>query len=201
MTDLDLPDLVSDFGAGLKAADALRPQAKSFRSGRVYQPGIGPHGENAAVELTLGQMRERRLEAYQVARPIAYPGSRHRCDLGIGEPLVWAVEVKMARAYGDNGRLDDTYLKDLLSPYPADHSVVGDAVRLAESGFTSRKAVLVYGFDYPDRPLDLAIEALELLMSSRVLLGPRASSAFEGLVHPVQAQGRVVAWEILGRSA
>jgi hypothetical protein len=67
----------------------------------------------------------------------------------------------MARAYGGNGRLDDTYLKDMLSPYLPDHSAVGDAVRLGKSGFRGRRAVLVFGFDYADRPLGPAIEALE----------------------------------------
>jgi hypothetical protein len=57
----------------------------------------------------------------------------------------------MCRAFGDNGRLDDTYLKDLLSPYDADHSALSDANKLRESAFSCRKGVLVYGFEYDSR--------------------------------------------------
>lgn len=175
----------------------MRPQAISVRTGRTYQPGLGPHGENAAVALVVREMQSYRPKAYRLVRPVPYPLGKQRCDLGIDDPLTWAIEVKMARAFGDNGKLDDTYLKDLLSPYPADHSAVGDSIRLRESGFACRKAVLVYGFDYPDRPLETAITALELLMRTAGQTGGRCEAGFSDLVHPVHRRGRVMAWEIL----
>lgn len=197
MPDVDLSDLVRDFADALRAADALRPQARSIRSGNLFRPGIGPHGEDRAVALILEQMKARNPEVYGGAGQVVYPGSRQRCDLGVGLPLRWAIEVKMARARGDNGKRDDTYLKDLLSPYPDDRSAVGDAVKLAQSGFTARKGVLIYGFDFSDRRLDPAIEAAEILMRSKVALGPRVEAPFSGLVHPVHSEGRVFAWEVI----
>jgi hypothetical protein len=196
-----LTEIVTDFASGLKAADALRPQAVSQRSGRQYQAGIGPHPENAAVALILSQMRLIRPGAYDSAGPVRYPNGRLACDLGVGDPLAWAIEIKMARAFGDNGKLDDTYLKDLLSPYDGDHSALSDATKLRQSEFKARKAVMVYGFDYPTRPLEQAFEALELLLTASGLMGARAQVAFTELVHPVHSTGRVAAWEVLNPAA
>jgi hypothetical protein len=192
---LDLHKLVYDFAAGLRAADALGPQARSQRGSRVYQTGIGPHSEDAAIKLTLDQMRARDEMTYRYVRPIPYPHSRRRCDLGIGMPTTWAIEVKMARAFGDNGRLDDTYLKDLLSPYERDHSALSDATKLLE--FDCRRAILIYGFEYPTRPLEQATKALELLMGAVVKISARVEASFDGLVHPIHSSGRVMAWEVL----
>lgn len=194
---MELEQIVADFASGLARADALRPQWTST-SGRVYQPGIGPHAEVRAVELILDQLRTSDWPSYGHAGPVGYPHSRLRCDIGIGEPLEWAVEVKMARAYGDNGKLDDTWLKDLLSPYQEDHSALGDAGKLRTSGFECRRAILVYGFDYPPRPLGVALNALEVLLRTQGELGTRIEVMFDGLVHPVHARGLVAGWEVLG---
>jgi hypothetical protein len=110
--------------------------------------------------------------------------------------VAWAIEVKMARFRGDNGKPDDTSLKDLLSPYEADRSALTDTVKLARAGFGGRTAVLIYGFDYPDRPLDPAIAAFETLARERVALGERIAAALPRLVHPVHANGRVFGWEV-----
>ena len=181
-------------------ADALRPQWVSQRSGRTYQPGIGPHAENAAVALTLEQLRQRpEYEALGCGQFLPYVSApRQKCDVWFGEPPAWAVEVKMARFKGDNGKLDDTSLKDLLSPYEADRSALTDCVKLARDPLADRKAVLIYGFDYPERPLDPAIEAFCLLAEQRVVLGALAEAPLGPLVHPVHAAGRVFGWEILG---
>ncbi len=195
--EVDLQEFVDEFATGFQLADRRRPQAVSTRSGRQYQPGIGPHAEDAAVTLVLQELRSAGSDGFRIARPVPYPTGKQRCDLGIGDPLVWAVEVKMARAFGDNGKLDDTYLKDLLSPYPADHSALADSIRLRQSGFPCRRAVLVYGLDYSTRPLEPALNALEELMRAEGEIGARREAGFRNLVHPVHREGRIVAWEIL----
>jgi hypothetical protein len=194
---VELRQIVSDFAMGLKDADALRPQAISFRSGKAYQPGIGPHGENAAVQLVLTQIRRLRPGSYESAGPVAYPDGRLQCDLGIGSPLEWAIEVKMARAFGDNGKLDDTYVKDILSPYESDHSALSDVKKLRSSSFGRQKAILIYGFAYSGRPLAPLIEALEALMTLTGPVGVRIEETFTGLVHPVHTEGLVAGWEVL----
>lgn len=54
----------------------------------------------------------------------------------------------------------------------------------------------IYGFDYPDLPMDPAVEAFETLASRFVKLGPRSVATYAGLVHPVHVAGRVFGWEI-----
>jgi hypothetical protein len=104
----------------------------------------------------------------------------------------------MIRAYGDNGKPDDNYVKDILSPYPADHSALSDAAKLRFSTLQCRKAVLLYGFEYPDRPLKPLIHALEALLEADGPIGVRSERGFTELIHPIHLQGSVVAWEVLG---
>ncbi|HTP53108.1 MAG TPA: hypothetical protein VMK42_20640 [Anaeromyxobacteraceae bacterium] len=198
---LSLGNVVSDFAAGLAAADAKRPVFTS-RTGRIYQAGIGPHGEDRAVELTIAEMRTAHPERYTaIGQGLQYPNSKQRCDVWIGEPVTWVLEIKMARFFGDNGKPDDTSLKDLLSPFDLHRSALTDAQKLAASTLPGRRAVLIYGFTYPRMPLELAIEAFEVLARARVSLGPRASAPLGALVHPVHAQGAVFGWEVLGYHA
>jgi hypothetical protein len=198
--ELSLQNIVSDFAHGLSAADAKR-LAFTSRTGRVYRPGIGPHGEDRAVELATDAMRDAYPSRYlAIGQGLAYPGSKQRCDVWIGDPLAWAIEVKMARFFGDNGKPDDTSLKDLLSPYDLHRSALTDAQKLAASKIDGRRAVLIYGFTYPKMPLELAIDAFELLARAKVRLGTRVSAPLLELVHPVHASGAVYGWEVLPSS-
>jgi hypothetical protein len=106
----------------------------------------------------------------------------------------------MARAFGDNGKLDDTYVKDILSPYDSDHSALSDAKKLRSSGFACRKAILIYGFEYSGRELRPLLHALETLLSVSGLVGVASEQEFSALVHPVHAGGLVAGWEVLGGS-
>jgi hypothetical protein len=198
---LRLGELVGDLAEAFRQADALGPVATSQRGTRTYQPGIGPHSENAAVALALEQLRHaQRYANVLMGQFLPYPEApRQKCDLWIGDPLEWAIEIKMARFVGDNGRVDDMALKDLLSPYAADRSAVTDCTKLAEAKFPSGKAMLIYGFDVEERPLAPAIAAFELLARARAQLGARHESAFGPLVHPFHASGRMFGWEVGAR--
>ena len=37
-----------------------------------------------------------------------------KCDLWVGQPYEWLIEIKMARLRGDNGKPDDTPIKDVF---------------------------------------------------------------------------------------
>ena len=102
---VSLDRLVRDFAAGLSAADAKRPVFVS-RTGRQYQPGLGPHGEDRAVALVLAEMRTAHPETYErCGHSLPYPGSRQKCDLWFGEPLEWAVEVRWPGSLGTTASL------------------------------------------------------------------------------------------------
>lgn len=194
--ELTITQLVTDFAAAFEAADAESPRYVS-RTGREYKPGLGPHSEDRAVALVLDQMRRRDAVTYgDSGQGLAYPEKRQRCDLYIGRPAQWAVEVKMARFFGDNGKPDDTSIKDLLSPFEVHRSALSDCAKLAASQLAPHKALLIYGFDSESLPLETAIDAFEYLASRKVELGPRASAPLHSLIHPVFSRGTVFGWQI-----
>jgi hypothetical protein len=164
---LQLADLVPDMAEALRRADGFAPSAVSQRGTRTYRPGIGPHSENAALGLALAQLKS--IPRYSVV-PLGqfepYPRApRQKCDLWFGRPLEWTIEVKMARFRGDNGRPDDTALKNLLSPYESDRSALGDCLKLAcRSGLARRRA-------RPTSPRRAAIERCST--TSRAARGTR----------------------------
>ena len=191
---MQLLSLVVDFAAAMTRVDQRGPQASSPRSGRIYQPGIGPHPEDQAVDLVLAELQATAPAQYANARVrVPYPTSRQKCDLLVGE---WAIEIKMARPNGDNGKPDDTSIKDILSPYESDRSAVSDAMKLATTTLAPRKAIVIYGFECPRRPLATIIDAFELLASRSANLGPRCQAALGPLCHPIHQAGTVFGWEI-----
>jgi hypothetical protein len=117
---LELSDLVEDFRTSLVRVDSTRPVWRSTTTGTAYQAGIGPHPETETVRLISEDLRASRSETYgSLMLGARYPLlPRQRCDVAIGEPIQWAVEVKMLRLFGDNGKLNDNMVMHVLSPYP-----------------------------------------------------------------------------------
>jgi hypothetical protein len=193
---VNLSELVLDVRDAIVRVDACRPTWRSVRTGASYLPGIGPYPETAAIELISNELTRAVPETYgSLALGTSYPSApRLRCDLLLGNPPAWAVEIKLLRLLGDNGKLNDNMLTHILSPYPEHRSALTDVSKLRASEFRCRLAVLIYGFDYSDWPMDPAIDAFESLAGE---LGPRCNASFSGLVHPVQRAGRVFAWEVL----
>jgi hypothetical protein len=63
-------------------------------------------------------------------------------------PGAWAVEVKLARPFGDNGKPAERWSENLLYPYKGNTSSLGDCLKLLESEFTERKAILIIGYEH-----------------------------------------------------
>ena len=193
--DDPLAEFVATFAEAFNAADARRPTAVSPRSGRIYQPGIGPHPEDRAVDLVVAELAAIR-PAWQLALRQCYPGSKQTCDLLWGAPADWAIEIKMFRPNGDNGKPDDTAIKDILSPFPSDRSAVSDCTKIAASTIAPHRAILIYGFDDTRKPLGAMVAAFEVLARTRVTLGSRYEAPLGPLVHPVHRTGAVFGWEV-----
>jgi hypothetical protein len=200
---LELQQLIDDVAISIKSIDARRPQAANARTGAVYQPGIGPHPETKAVGLIVTELQSLFAARYAgvMQTNISFPNGRQKCDLCVGASPSWdwAIEIKMLRLMGDNGKPNDNMLMHILSPYAGDRSALTDCVKLLESGLAGRKAVVIYGFDYPNLPMDPAVEAFETLARRWVALGPRHVAHYADLVHPVHAAGRVFGWEVTSR--
>jgi hypothetical protein len=69
--------------------------------------------------------------------------------LGGPAPWEWAIEVKMLRFMGDNGKLNDNIVMHILSPYPEHRSALTDCTKLVTSQLGVHKAIMIYGYDYP----------------------------------------------------
>jgi len=198
---LTLGQLVDDFAGSLVAADRLSPVAVSVRTKVPFQPGIGPHSESKTVELTLDQMASEHPDRYS-GHALGVPyglGSRQKCDLCLGPPAPWdwAIEVKMFRPMGDNGKPNDNILMHIISPYPNDRSALTDCTKLAESTIGLQKAGLIYGYSCAEVPMAPGIEAFEVLARHHGLIGERHQADFGGLVHPVHQEGSVFAWDVV----
>jgi len=195
---IHLSQIVSDFAAALKAVDVGAPVGGNGR----YKPGIGPLTEAEAIERTLIHLRSVNADLYGGARPSAYPHTRNTCDIVI--PGAWAIEVKLARPFGDNGKPAERWSENLLYPYPGNTSSIGDALKLLESGFADRKAIMVLGYEHspPKIPLEPAVKSLELIAAQVVAiqLGPRVEALVTDLIHPYHQQARVYGWEVLKRA-
>lgn len=179
--------------------DATRPQAVNARSGTTYQPGIGPHTESQTISLVMRHLIQASPSLYSNVEPEApYPcAPRSKCDLRLRiDGNEWAIEAKMLRIMGDNGKRNDNTIMHILSPYCAHRSAFTDCEKLLASGFDARKSILIFGYEYDDFPMDPVLQAFEILASSRVTLSPRYQAVTPRLVHPVHQCGRVVAWEV-----
>lgn len=99
---------------------------------------------------------------------IRYPDHRGKCDLCIrgegyssdfGEPpFEWAIEMKYVRFIGDNGKNNDYGVTKVASPYRKDRSSVLDAERLKGFDLASRKAIVMYGFEFDSESYSHAID-------------------------------------------
>jgi len=196
---LSLSEVVSDFADAFKAVDETRPQGASRT--RTYKPGIGPLTEADAVNRALEHLKEgRRSSYYRHASPKRYPSSRQQCDLVI--PNEWAIEFKLLRPFGDNGAEAEHWSENALHPYPGNVSSIGDSIKLIESGFPERKAIVIFGYEHSPPLIDItiAIGSFEAVAKQVVgiELGARQSALFGPLIHPVHQQGKVFGWQVLG---
>jgi hypothetical protein len=186
---MELTEVVDDIANAIVAIDASRTPFKDFH------PGVGPYGEPQLVRAIV-----ERLNGVS-----GYSGRTRtkRCpDLLIEG--AWAIEIKLARPFGDNGKEAENWSVNLLHPYQGNVSVIGDCMKLRALDSGERKAVLVIGYEHlPTRiPLEPLIAAFESVASSvcGIRLGNRVQIRRQGLVHPVHQQVLVTAWEVEGAS-
>ncbi len=101
---IELSQLVSDVSSCLCQIDASRGRFKGF------QPGVGPYGEPQLVKLISERLNQ---NPTYIGRAI----TKRSPDLLIRGD--WAVEVKIAKPFGDNGKEAETGQSIYFSPIPA----------------------------------------------------------------------------------
>ena len=167
----------------LKAFDNERPVHKTFH------PGIGPFGEPQIVGEIARRLRHLGIQAK----------TRRAPDLDVsGES---AIEFKIVRPFGDNGREAENWSVNMLHPYPGNVSLIGDAKKLS-CGLDEypRKGLLILGFEHdPTRiSLDPLIQSFELVAVQvmNIPLGQRVEETRKGLCHPHHQVLRCVGWQL-----
>lgn len=185
---IELRQVVQDFSDCLVEIDLSGARFKEFN------PGVGPYGEPQLVKAVAAGLN--------LKPPYAGLASTKRTpDLLIkGE---WAIEVKITRPYGDNGREAEDWSVNLLHPYEGNISLIGDCFKLVQREGCEQKAALVIGYEHTPPLIDLSrlFTAFESLAGTvcGIQLGDRVEIVRTGLRHPVHQQFRIAAWEVLGK--
>ena len=186
---MELKEILTDITSAVVAIDGAREPFRAFR------PGVGPYGEPQLVKL-LAIALNRIPKFHNAARTMRTP------DLFI--PNEWALEFKIARPFGDNGKEAENWSVNLLHPYAGNVSTIGDCIKLQKYGGPERRAVIVLGYERFPAKIDLLplIESFEQI--ARQVMGIDLPDRIElrrnGLVHPVHESLRLFGWEVLNRS-
>jgi hypothetical protein len=175
----ELVNIIADI---LKKFDAEKPIHKSF------QPGIGPFGEPQIVKIISERLKEYGLLAKTKRIP----------DLVVQNE--WAIEFKIVRPFGDNGKEAENWSVNMLHPYLGNVSLIGDAIKLLQLETYSKKGLFVIGFEHdPARiSLDPLINSFESIAKHvmHLNLGHRIEQRRENLVHSEHQVLRCIGWEI-----
>src|SRR5215475_9485889 len=167
----------------LKAFDSEKPVHKAF------QAGIGPFGEPQIVSVIA-----RRFSAKGIPSQ-----TRRTPDLALQHE--WAVEFKMVRPFGENGREAENWSVNMLHPYAGNVSLIGDAIKLAKLENYRHKGLFVIGFEHSPAKisLDPLISAFELIARRvmNIALGERIEEKRDGLVHPEHQVLRCIGWQLM----
>ncbi len=182
----DLATLTADI------ADAIVALDRSGVPFKAFQPGAGPYGEPQLVGHVVKHLNS-------LHRYAGLAQSKRTPDLLIRGR--WALEIKIARPFGDNGKQAENWSVNLLHPYPGNVSAIGDALKLSALELAERRAVIVVGYEHtpPEIPLAPLFSAFEAVAAQQPTfrLGPRNTALRTNLIHPVHRQVVVVSWEVL----
>jgi hypothetical protein len=187
---MNLDHVVADIADALVSIDASNVSFKNFK------PGVGPYGEPQLLRAVVGRLTQTPRYAGRIA-------TRRTPDVLVTG--LWALEFKLARPFGDNGRQAENWSVNLLHPYEGNVSAIGDCLKLQAWPGPERRAVVVIGYEHSPPQISLArlFSSFEAVAKSvlGISLGPRVSAQRDGLVHPVHQQLQVVAWEVLPHAA
>lgn len=182
---MDLETVVTDVADALKEVDSSGVPFKNFL------PGVGPYGEPQLVKKICEYLNA--LERYcRCAKTKRTP------DLILAGH--WALEFKIVRPFGDNGKVAENWSVNLLHPYEGNTSLLGDCLKLRSHTGRERKAVIAIGYEHdpPKITLEPLVRSFEVIASSvlSIQLGERLSERRNGLIHPVHQQLVVMGWSV-----
>lgn len=127
---MELEQVVVEVASALVAVDSCGIPFKQFRT------GVGPYGEPQLLGAVARHLRTLPLYGGAVK-------TKRTPDLLI--PDHWALEFKIARPFGDNGKEAEDWSVNMLHPYSGNVSLLGDCLKLQQLNGAERKAAIVVG--------------------------------------------------------
>jgi len=175
-------ELVNTIADILKLFDSEKPIHKEFK------PGIGPFGEPQIVKIIAQRLSAMGIDSRTKRIP----------DLVVQNE--WAIEFKIVRPFGDNGKEAENWSVNMLHPYPGNVSLISDAIKLIQLDNYPNKGLFVIGYEHnPARiSLDPLINSFESITRQvlNIKLGERIEYRKEGLVHPEHQILRCIGWKL-----
>ena len=186
-----LKNFVEDFAKSMEVMDKILPPAVNVKTKKEYQKGIGPYQETLLIRHVVGNMIENNPSLYSNLKlEVKYPNQRGRCDVVVNDNLF--IEIKAVRKMRDNGTQEEFLVNHILSPYENDKSFLTDTKKLLDSEFIGEKAVVFYGYDYDEAPMDIIVGCYELIADKYFCKFKETyEHSFDGLIHPIHQRGKV----------
>lgn len=181
----DLPEIVRTIADAVVGVDQRGIPFKSFL------PGVGPYGEPQLASLIADHLR---------ALPQYGGGVQTKRTPDLLIPHRWALELKLVRPFGNNGKEAENWSVNLLHPYEGNVSAIGDCLKLKRYVGPERRASVVIGYEHTPAqiPLEPVLTSFEVIATqiAGIQLGPRVEVRRDGLRHPTHQQLLVAAWEV-----
>jgi hypothetical protein len=192
---MDLPEMLALLRDAIRHVDSSGVAHTSSKPPfRAYQPGAGPYSETVLCK---------RIAEWLSAHSADCKGACTRRFPDLLIPDHWAIELKIARPFGDNGKEAEHWSQNLLHPYPGNTSSLSDALKLMKYEGPERCAVVVVGYEHatPQISLDPLIRSFEAIAQHvfTLELGTQHQLTLSPLVHPVHQVARLWGWEIRRR--
>src|SRR5690349_11010670 len=130
---MELHQVISEIADILLSIDSSGVPFKEF------QPGVGPYGEPQLLSAVAARLNDKPTYRGRVE-------TKRTPDLLMKDQ--WAIEVELARPFGDNGKEAENWSVNLLHPYEGNVSLIGDCLKLLQLSGSERKAVVVIGYEH-----------------------------------------------------
>jgi hypothetical protein len=173
-------------------ADAIRAIDRSATPFKQFRPGVGPYGEPQLTKLIAKHLLECCGGRYPRTKTCRVP------DVLI--PEQWAIEFKIARPFGDNGKEAEHWSQNLLHPYPGNISAIGDAYKLLQREGIESRAIVVIGYEHdpPIVAVTTLISAFEILCRNllNLPLGSRHTAVVDQCIHPIHQRATLYGWTL-----
>ena len=172
---MTLSEIVNAVANISKDLDSERPTDQ-----KKFQPGIGPFREVQLVREIAKRLTDCGVSGQSVVAGIQRtPDMSVQFDQSVSDDKDWALEFKIIRPFGDNGRIATNWSRRLLYPYQGNESLMGDALKLQSLDGYQHTGLVAICFEHnpPRLNLEPILASFELI--TRDLMNVRLGDRIE----------------------